>query len=513
MNIPLLKKFVDLNMDFFSKRKKAHLPVTQIFVDAALDEYAVSVVMKIASVVSEVLNGEMIVLPRLFANKNIIKIIQSFVPYKVINVKKMLITGLIFNFKKLIQAVIKINTGEDLLSLADNGIPIGIYIYDAIIRTKPSTIGKLSFYQKIIFVYNLLLYYSILRYFDNNSISFAILPDPCYKNGFISGILKNKTIPSIVGIDVNGIEMHIFKTPDDYVHHCRTPDKDLVEKVMDTPTLYSRAENYLEFRILGQEQQHDVIRAYAKDKIEVDRSWLVDSYHLDPCKKIVLVMSHILRDAPHAYPNMLFKDYEDWLIKTCVRLSQNPNINFLVKEHPSAPLYKEDGLIDKILKKHNFESKLLPKNVNTKSLFNSVDVVLTCGGTAGMEFPCYGVPVLVAAKPPYASFPYIRSPNILSEYYLELDRIHTYKKLSEDHIRLAKSVLYVMQEIMKVKKSDFGLGSQDYFMGCKLNLDLFMEEMTQDCIDGVGYDALVSAIKKLLYGKDKNLVDYSKLVT
>ena len=280
---------------------------------------------------------------------------------------------------------------------------------------------------------------------------------------------------------------------------------------MNIPELYSNVERYLLHRVSGKEQQHDVMRAYSKEKMKIDRIGLINTYNLHPDKRIVLVMAHIFCDAPHAYPCMLFKDYEDWLIKTCQRLAKNSYVSFLVKEHPSAALYSEEGKIDSILNKIGLENKLLSKDINTKSLFDSIDVVVTCGGTAGMEFPCFGVPVLVAAKPPYALFPYVVSSDTKTEYYLELDKLHEYRKLSDEKIKLAKCVLYVIHPVMKIEKDKIGLGSQQYLKGGDFNVELFMKEMIADCDEGMGFSALVSAMENFLRGEHKNLIDLSKV--
>jgi hypothetical protein len=154
---------------------------------------------------------------------------------------------------------------------------------------------------------------------------------------------------------------------------------------------------------------------------------------------------------------------------------------------------------------------LLEKQVNTRSLFDIVDVLVTCGGTAGMEFPCFGVPVLVAAKPPYASYPFVVSPGTLAGYFAELDRIHTYGRLNPTDAQTASAVLYVTQCLMQVEKNGIGLGSQPYLLGVKFDRDLFLREMIQDCSEGSGYHRLVAAMETFVHGEPRNLLDWDKL--
>lgn len=508
MDTKIYKKLIHLNEIFFKKNKREG----NIFVDVQMTDvnFVVSV-MKISSAISDVLNCYMTVVSAIRARNKTLKLIKSYGPLRIISAKHLIVQGFLFNLFKILSLARKINTGNDLVNLKIQNIPIGIHIYDLILtRRKLCSIGKISFLQRFYLIVEISFFYSMLNYFTRNKISYAILADNAYRQGIIFEILKYKRIPSVSGIDINGISMHKYEFAEDYMYHCRTPDMDIVNKVMRTSKLSLDAENYLLRRILGQEEQHDIVRAYSKAKMGINRASLMNSYGLHPDKKIILVMAHIFCDAPHSYPNMLFKDYEDWLLKTCFRLAKNPNINFLVKEHPSVDLYNENGKIDSILRKYGLERRLLSKNINTKSLFNCVDVVITCG-TAGMEFPCFGVPSLAAAKSPYSSFLFNISPDTEMAYYAEIDRIHKYNKLSADNIQLAKSVLYVIHSVMKEKKDKIGLGSQYCFKGQNFDTNLFLEEMIADARGGVGYFTLVSVMQKFLNGTHKNLINYSEI--
>jgi len=515
MNTSVLNEFVDSNRAFFFKKNRERDGARDgvILVDLqTTNAFVACSVMKISAAVSDILNQDIIVVSAMRGGRTIAELIKSFNPLNVVSAKHLIISGFLRNAASILRSALTINTGDDLGSLKIHGIPVGIHIYDLILaRRGLSSIGKMSLSYRIDLIVNLSFFYAISRYIGENKVSYAVLPDTVYRQGLLFEIMKSKCLPSISGIDINGISMHKFESPKDYESHCRVPDMDVVDMVMNNPSLYSNAEAYLSHRTSGQEQQHDALRAYAKDKAKTSKADLINAHGLSPDKKIVLVMSHIFCDAPHAYPKMLFRDYADWLIKTCQRLAGNPSVNFVVKEHPSAALYAEEGTIDRILDSHGFGNKLISKDTNTESLFNSVDVVVTCGGTVGMEFPCYGVPVLVAAKPPYAAFPYVVAPDTEATYYSELDRIHEYNKLSEENMRLAKSVLYVIQSAMKIPKESVGLGSQSYMKGSGFDVDIFLKEMVIDCDSGEGYSALLSAIKILLSGEHKNLVNLPRV--
>ena len=509
MNNNLFKEFIVKTSNFFLKRKENIKAEKIIFVDAAFtDEYILYSVMKISFAIAENIKGELIVLPPLRENNRIRDIIKCFHPKKILAFKSLVVQGFIKNLLKMIYLFLTMKSGEDLLHYKDKNIPAGIHIYDEILRRdRLSSIERLTIRQKIYLIMSISFFYAMHDMFDRKNISYVVLPDNTYRDGLVYEIIKKKVIPSFTGIDINGLSMHKYQCSADYEHHCRTPDKSIVNNIVNDPKLNVRVEKYLNIRTEGKEKQHDVMRAYSTDKIIIDRAWLIKSYKLDASKPLILVTAHIFCDAPHGYPNMIFKDYEDWLVKTCVRLKNNRNVEFLIKEHPSTSLYKEEGIIEKILDQQGLSDRLLEKNINTKSLFTSIDALITCGGTSGMEFPCFGVPVLLGAKPPYSSFSYVVSPDSEAEYYKEIDNIHKYEKLEPENINLAKSVFYVIQVVMKVDKNKVGLGSQAYYLGCDFDFNLFMEEMVKDYDQGLGYNNLLEEVGALVNGSDKNIIN------
>lgn len=501
------KRFIVKNRQFFSQRVNGRRGGKKILVEAvSMDEYALLVTMKISAAVSEILGLEMVVLPAFRAHAGLFAIIASFLPTQILKPKWLMMKAFLRNLTALLKIWSCIRTGKDLADLTDSEVPVGIHIYDSLLRRQElATIEALSFVQKLYVVMEMTFYFAMRRLFETDEIGFVVLPDNTYREGLIFEILKKKAIPCLAGIDIYGISMHKYETIADYNDHCRTPDSKLIDRIRNTPQLYSQVESYLAFRFSGHEKQHDLMRAYAKDKICVDRDYLIQNYQLDPSKKIVLVMSHIFCDAPHAYPGMLFKDYHDWLIETCRQLSGNRHINFLVKEHPSVSLYNEDGLIDSILETHGYTQHLLSKNVNTKSLFNSIDVLVTCGGTAGMEFPCFGIPVIVAARPPYVDFGYIKACNTVDEYSQALDYVHLLDSLSDESMQMAKTVLYSIQALTKIHAQELGFGSQQNYNGCNFDFVKFYDDLIKDCSEPAGYEYLLKVTRLLLNGPYKNL--------
>lgn len=516
MAIAAMKIFIGSNKQFYStrlmKQEYAMHGEGVILVDLqSTSEFFVTVIMKISAALREVVRGDLVVLNAIRAGKSVNDIVESYLPKRMINIAILMLHGLIHKNMWLIRIMASMRTGEALVQMRVGEYEIGACIYDSIIRRMAlSSIDRLTLKQRFFVLMELAYFFGLKRYVEKNNIVYVVLPDNAYRNGLLFEIARVKSLPSIVGIDLNGMSMHRYAKAEDYVFHCRTPDEEVVRKVVESESLIECAKQYLWMRTTAQEKQHDVLRAYSSNE-HVDRESLVRSYGVNPGKKIALVMAHIFCDAPHAYPGMLFKDYEDWLVKTCVRLSKNDQINYLVKEHPSCTLYGEEGLTKKILESNGLHDKIMCANINTKSLFDSVDVLVTCGGTAGMEFPCFGVPVLVAARSPYCYEEFIRCPSTTEEYMRELDLIHEYEKHDEEDCKRALAVLYVVQSIMKVPREGFGLGTQDYYLGSQIDMANFFKEMEKDCRSGDGYEALVSSVYEFVHGPYDNFIDCRKL--
>jgi hypothetical protein len=267
------------------------------------------------------------------------------------------------------------------------------------------------------------------------------------------------------------------------------------------------AETYLRRRTAGDEAQHDVKRAYAAASEVLDRRQLCQIMGFSGDKPIVMIAAHIFTDAPHACEGLLFRDYQDWLLSTCRMLSANPSVDFFVKAHPSAELYGEEGLTQRILTAAGVGARCLPVKVNTSSLFGAVDSVITCGGTAGAEFPCFGVPVLLAAGASYDQLGFVVRARSIGEYSTELGRLHEYSRLSESQVRNAKAALFAVQMATKIPKSELGLGTQPLMRGTSIDFTAFIGELIDDLRTQRGYHALTGALTRLFAGPHNNLLD------
>jgi len=233
-------------------------------------------------------------------------------------------------------------------------------------------------------------------------------------------------------------------------------------------------DNILNSRITGKEEQIDVKMAYHNKKI-YDQQSLRDELKITNNKPMVFIFAHVFADAPRCLTQMLlFKDYFDWLEQTLKHISTNKNVNWIVKPHPSSKTYNEIGqvkrMIDELDSKENVF--LCPENLSTASVINCAKAIITGQGTVGMEFSCFGIPVVIIGSAFYSGFGFNIEPKTKQEYSKILDKIDLLSPLNESQILIAKKVIY---SFFSLANKDFSLIDtkiKDLVWGCSQDQDL-----------------------------------------
>lgn len=514
MILSLFNRYLRANKEFFKPRSaRIGRGTGLLYVDApTTDMVALNALMRLAMAVAETKNLRPVVMVARHGTRQERRIIGSFAIRRVVSTFGTLVAGYFSNPIGVWRCFTRIRAGQTLVRLKIGPHPVGKHIYDhLLLRHGLPRLGVLTRAVRLEIAGELAYYFGVKRLIDRKRFSFAILSDNTYRQGMTFEILKERGIPCLCAIDLSGMSAHFYRTREDYDDHCRTPDVGLVRALDADPSVQDFARRMLDARTSGREVQHDLIRAYSTAKRMPDAEELIKEFGAGHGKKLVLVMAHIFSDAPHGYPGVLFRDYSHWLVETCRRLARNPNVALVVKEHPSVELYGEEGTIDEILSEPGLGDIRIVKDLNTRSFFRCADVVVTCGGTCGMEFPCFGVPVVVAARPPYSGFSYITRPGSRREYYAILERIHGIPKLAKEQVHLARTVFYVLQTLQKVDKNSLGLGTQGHALGQAPDEEKAWNEMLHEMAVVNGYSRLLACMSALFDSGYLNLMERSRL--
>jgi len=273
--------------------------------------------------------------------------------------------------------------------------------------------------------------------------------------------------------------MRFYVNQCDYKLHDRSPDGNILDAI-DVNYANKRLDDYFKQRFFASIEQHDVKTAFSVNKATYTREDLIREYGLNKRFPIVVVMAHIFTDAPHAYPDTLYDDYYEWIKKTIINIKMNSNVNFIVKEHPSSSLYNEFGILKDLLVKLEVDQYLLDDSVNTLSIINECDAVITCGGTIGLEFLYKGKQVVLAAKPPYSGFGLTTEFDVRDEYeyFLRTDMFSAFVLTKEKNI-LARKIVYYDFILLDNYKNNIEIGGQRYFLGRKFDYDKFYRSIIE----------------------------------
>ncbi len=171
-------------------------------------------------------------------------------------------------------------------------------------------------------------------------------------------------------------------------------------------------------------------------------------------KKVAVIFPHILWDGSFFYGKDLFNDYTHWFVETLRAAAANPRLQWVVKLHP-AHLVKAKQLNDT---RRPSELDVLERaigalpphvklvhpdtDLNTYSLFQIADYVVTVRGTVGMEAPVFGIPVVTAGTGRYDRRGFTLDSSTREEYLQRLATLESYPRLSADQVEIAERLAY-----------------------------------------------------------------------
>lgn len=184
------------------------------------------------------------------------------------------------------------------------------------------------------------------------------------------------------------------------------------------------------------------------------REDLTRRLNLDPRKKLAVIFSHILWDANLFYGEDLFDDYGEWFVQTVAAACANNSVGWLIKLHPANVWKRRHEAIEKgldeirLIKQHvgplpSHVQVLLPNvEISALSLYKAADYGVTVRGTAGMEMPCFGKPVITAGTGRYSSLGFTVDSTTRDEYMARLRNIQEVPPLTAEQTRRARVHAY-----------------------------------------------------------------------
>lgn len=211
--------------------------------------------------------------------------------------------------------------------------------------------------------------------------------------------------------------------------------------------------------------QQELFRSYATgdwysesgtqfNKVLLSAGQIQRQLGLDPGKKTAVIFPHILWDAPLTWGENLFDNYEEWLIETVQAACSNDKLNWIIKIHPAnVGKQMKEGVewepAEVAALREHF-SKLPPhiflipaeSEINTFSLFESIDYCLTIRGTIGIEAASFGIPVFTAGTGRYDHLGFTIDSESREEYLTRIGHIQDIPRLSPAQRELAERFAY-----------------------------------------------------------------------
>jgi hypothetical protein len=166
----------------------------------------------------------------------------------------------------------------------------------------------------------------------------------------------------------------------------------------------------------------------------------------------VFVMLHAFNDFPHSHFRwMLFRDYYDWMMQTLAFARACDNVQWIFKQHPSVRMYPtKDTSLREIFQNLPAHIAYIDENhqIDTRSLIDCADVVITCLGSAGFELPgMAGIPSVIASDAFYIGLGFAVEPKTRREYFDVLGRLNTLGRLTPEQRHRARAAYMFIYRI------------------------------------------------------------------
>jgi hypothetical protein len=186
-----------------------------------------------------------------------------------------------------------------------------------------------------------------------------------------------------------------------------------------------------------------------------DEKEIYKNLNLQSSKPVAVVFSHIFYDAIYFYGSDLYPDYEKWLVETIRIAIENPNVEWIIKLHPSN-VWR--GELDSLLSGRTIEEQLidehfsiLPSHIHILESDSKISPIalmqiatygLTVRGTAGLEMAALGKTVITGGNGRYEGRGFTIDPSTIDEYEQLIKNLHHLSKPNPDATVLARKYAY-----------------------------------------------------------------------
>lgn len=362
----------------------------------------------------------------------------------------------ICSFFRAIIIMCQLKSGEELLQIHYKGILIGDCVYTDILRHVPRvyTIDRIKWKRDFSILLKALVYCNcISTQFEKYHPQYYILGDFCYLQGIYVRIAQRygaKLYDCVVSekiIEIPKIEGECQPNSHDIIRYYIEQKR--AKKKITTIEINQVVDELFYAKFHGKGNKDTVCAFAGKKDITVEN--LKKEMGLNPKYKNAIIMCHCFSDNAHSCDELIFNDYFVWLEETLKIVRNIKNVNWIIRAHPSRRLYGESDEVWKLFEQYKSDYMFyFPEKYSGELVKELADVIVTVQGTAGYEYTCFGIPVILAGKSFYSGYGYTIDPKTEAEYKNALYNINTIEKLNEQQINTAKEIYYYREGLFDV---------------------------------------------------------------
>jgi hypothetical protein len=205
----------------------------------------------------------------------------------------------------------------------------------------------------------------------------------------------------------------------------------------DCAAICAEARAQLKERLAGLLNQVDVALAY-KGKRAYGENELRQRLGIADRRPIVFIFAHAFIDSPHISSRQIHNDYHHWLRETLTVVAGLSNCHWVVKPHPSAALYGEQGKVEAMVAACDASNVWTsPADLSPVTVVEAARCVVTVQGTVALEYACKGVPAIVTGQAFYSGFGFTLQPTTVQGYADVLANAHRLAPLAHDAVERA----------------------------------------------------------------------------
>lgn len=315
---------------------------------------------------------------------------------------------------------------SDLRNLELLGYDIGIDIYESYLRGGRPTLDLAdeNFWRVVERSISYLIFWR--DYLKKNRVAAIILSHDCYSelNSLAKVAYKNGVpvyLPNPRGMWLSTRQFSIYRSRfKSYPHTFKQFNQDRQDRSR------AWAKQRLSRRLVGEVGvDMPYSKASAFGQIPITGRLLTPSDRIK-----VVIYTHCFFDNPHAYGDLIFNDFFEWL-EFLGEMSTCTNYDWYMKPHPDY-MPGTIEILESIVKKYD-RITLLPSDASNYQLVKEgVSFALTCYGSIGHELPLLGVTVVNAGNNPHVAYNFNVSPKSISDYEKIIRNLEDYKIVRPD---------------------------------------------------------------------------------